>query len=104
MKKQIESAAYYPETNSTRVYFTDGTFEAYGGNVVDEKLAATAALVEEAPFFPSVDTAGTAIAPIDTELGASDSQTIPEDNVLPIEDETPDIIIDANPITHGTGN
>lgn len=36
MEKEIVSAAYIAETNSTRVYYADGTFDAYPGNVVDD--------------------------------------------------------------------
>lgn len=85
MEKEVASIGFYPQTNSTRVYYSDGSFDAFGGNVVLEKA-------QELGF------------PLDTDI--DDTTDEAPDTFSPSEDSVEDeeITNEDNQVNNGEGN
>lgn len=96
MEKQFVSASYDAATNTTRVYYEDNTFEAFPGNVVQEKAGITDEMVEEVmetePTEPTEEKQS-GFARVMESIGLSNQQP---DGETPIEEETADITIETN--------
>ena len=106
MEKKVMSVAYMPQTNSTRVYYEDGTFDAYPGNCVAEKSG-----LQDTENVQSYETQEEAAAAAATFSPSPEGNPTPEgDNTPQATDETPrvatttDDIPVPDPTLHSTVN
>lgn len=90
MEKEVISIGFYPDTNTTRVYYADNTFDAFGGNIVNEKAMEHGfeLVVEERGSTAADDIEGVDTAATESSFSPSEDgeETITEDNQVNYEE------------------